>query len=96
MRKFTYLRVHLNPGRKMCHLCMQNSSKFMHFLHIFQIPANFLPFALMDPGPAESSAGFGAGAGVGAQPGDNGAAGEAADLVTFPEVGDFDVRYVHG
>ena len=28
-------------------------------------------------------------------PGDNGAAGEAAHLVTFPEVGDFDVRYVH-
>ena len=57
---------------------------------------NFLPFALVDPGPAESSAGFGAGAAAGAQPGDSGAAGEGADLVTFPEVGNFDVRYVHG
>ena len=56
----------------------------------------FLPFALVDPGPADSSAWFGAGAGAGAQPGDSGAAGLAADLVTFPEVGDFDVRYAHG
>ena len=57
---------------------------------------NFLPFALVDPGPADSSAGFGAGAAAGAQPGDSGAASESANLVTFPEVGDFDVRYVHG
>ena len=57
---------------------------------------NFLPFALVDPGPADSSAGFGAGAGAGAEPGDSGAPGEAADLVTFPEVGGFDVQYVHG
>ena len=58
---------------------------------------NFLPFALVDPGPANSSAGFGAGAAGGAQPGDRGAAGEG-DLgeVTFPEVDEFDVRYVHG
>ena len=80
----------------MCHLCTQNSSKFMHFLHIFSIPANFLPFAVVDPGPADSSAGFSARGGAGAQPGDSGAAGEAADLVTFPELGDFNVRYVHG
>ena len=42
--------------------------------------------------------GFGAGAAAGAQPGDHGAAGEGADLgeVTFPDVDDFDVRYVHG
>ena len=57
---------------------------------------NFLPFAWVNPGPADSSAGFGAGAGAGTQPGDSGAAGEGADLVTFPEVGDFHVRYVHG
>ena len=58
---------------------------------------NFLPFALVDPGPADSSAWFGAGAAGGAQPGDRGAAGEG-DLgeVTFPDVGEFDVRYVHG
>ena len=56
----------------------------------------FLPFALVDPGPADSSAGFGAGGGAGGQPGASGAADEAAVLVTFPEVGDFDVRYVHG
>ena len=53
-------------------------------------------FALVDPGPADSSAGFGTGGGAGAQPGDSGAAGEGAHLVTFPEVGDFDIRYVHG
>ena len=57
---------------------------------------NFLPFALVDPGPADSSAGFGAGAAAGARPGDRGAAVEGADLVTFPHVDDFDVRYVHG
>ena len=58
---------------------------------------NFLPFALVDPGPADSTAGFGAGAAAEAQPGDRGAAGEG-DLgeVTFPDVDDFDVRYVHG
>ena len=50
----------------------------------------------MDPGPADSSAGFGAGATAGARPGDRGVAGEGTDLVTFPDVGDFDVRYVHG
>ena len=80
----------------MCHLRTQNPSEFMHFLPIFSIPVNFVPFALVDPGPADSSAGFGAGASAAAQPGERGAAGEAADLVTFPEVGDFDVRYVHG
>ena len=59
---------------------------------------NFLPLALVDPGPADNSAGFGAGAAAGAQPGDRGAAGEGADSgeVTFPDVDDFDVRYVHG
>ena len=57
---------------------------------------NFLPFALVDPGPADGSARLGAGAGTRARPGDNGAAGEAAHLVTFPEVGDFDFRYVQG
>ena len=56
---------------------------------------NFLPFALVDPGPANSSAGFGSGAAVGAEPRDSGVAGEGAYLVTFLEVGDFDVRYVH-
>ena len=55
----------------------------------------FLPFALVHPGPVDSSAGFGARAGAGVQPSASGAA-EAADLVTFPEVGDFDVRCVHG
>ena len=80
----------------MCHWRTQKSSKFMHFVHIFSIPVNFLPFTLVDPGPADSSAAFGAGAGANAQPGNNGTAGEPADLVTFPEVGDFDVRYVHG
>ena len=50
----------------------------------------------MDPGPADSSAGFGAGAATEAQPRDRGAAGEG-DLgeLTFPDVDDFDVRYVH-
>ena len=62
----------------------------------FYIVVNFLPFALVDPGPADSSAGFGAAAAARAQPGDSGAASEGADSVTFPEVGDFDVRYVHG
>ena len=57
---------------------------------------NFLPFALVDPGPADSSAGFGAGAADGAPPGDRGPAGEGADLVAFPDVDDFDFRYVHG
>ena len=58
---------------------------------------NFLPFALVDPEPADSSAGFGAGAAGGAQPGDRGVAGEG-DLgeATFPDVDEFDVRYVHG
>ena len=57
---------------------------------------NLLPFTLVDLGPADSSAGFGAGAAARAQTGDNVAAGEGADLLTFPELGDFDVRYVHG
>ena len=56
---------------------------------------NFLPFALLDPGPAASSAGFGAGASAASQPGASGVA-EAADLVAFPEIGDFNVQYVHG
>ena len=73
----------------MCHSRTQISSKFMHCFHIFLIPVNFLPFVLVDTGLGDSSAGFGAGAGAGAQPGANGAAGEAANLVTFPEVGDF-------
>ena len=55
----------------MCHLRTQNSSKFMHCFHIFWIPVNFLPFALVDPGPAHSSAGFGGGAD--ARPGASGA-----------------------
>ena len=80
----------------MCRLRTQNPSKFMHFLDIFQIPVNFLPCALVDPGPADSIAGFGAGAGAGAQHGHSGAAAEGADCVTFPEGGDFDVRYVRG
>ena len=79
----------------MCRLRTQNPSNFMHFLHIFEIVVNFLPFALVDPGPADSSAGFGAKAGAGAQPGDSVAAGEGAHLMTFPEVGDFHIRYVH-
>ena len=79
----------------MCHLRTQNPSKFSTFVHILQIPVNILPCAMLDPGPADSSGGFGARGGVAAQPGASGAA-EAADLVTFPEVGDFDVRYVHG
>ena len=54
-----------------------------------------MSFALVDPGPADSSAGFGAKAGAGALPGDSVAAGEGAHLVTFPEVGDFHVRDVH-
>ena len=94
-RAFTSL-LHFNPGRKTCHFRTKNLSKSMHFLHIFQICVNFLPFALVDPGPADSSAGFGAGAVAGAQPGDSGAAGEGAGLVTFPEVADFNLRYVHG
>ena len=51
----------------------------------------------MDPGPADNSAGFGAGAAGGAQLGDRGAAGEC-DLgdVTFPDVDEFNVRYLHG
>ena len=86
-----------NPLRKMCHLRTQNLSKFIYFLHFFSIVVNFLPFALVDPGPADSSAGFGGGAAGGAQPGDHGAAGEG-DLgeVTFPDVDEFHVRYVHG
>ena len=58
---------------------------------------NFLPFALVDPGPADSVAGLGAGAAVVAQTGDRGTAGEGADLgeVTFPDVDDLDLRYVH-
>ena len=55
-----------------------------------------MPFALVDPMPAGSSAAFGARAGVGAQLRDSDAAGEGAYLVTFPEVGDFDAWYVHG
>ena len=57
---------------------------------------NFLPFALVDPGPAESRSGFGAGAGAGAQLGASGAGDDAVGELTFPEVGDFDVRFVHG
>ena len=57
---------------------------------------NFLPFTLVDPGPADINAGFGAGAGAGALPGASCAAAEAADWVMFPDVGDFAVRYVHG
>ena len=68
----------------------------MHFLHIFYSPVNVLPFALVDPAPANSSAGLGAGAGAGARPGDSGLAGKGADMVAYPEVGDLDVRYVHG
>ena len=57
---------------------------------------NLLPFALVDAGPVDSSAGFGAGAAGGAQPGDRGAAGEGdVGEVTFPDVDEFDVRYVH-
>ena len=66
---------------------------------MFYIPVNLLPFALVDPRPAESSAGLGAGAGAGAQPGASGASGagdDTAGVVTFPEVGDVDVRFVHG
>ena len=55
----------------------------------------FLPLALVNPGGTDNSAGFGARAAAGAQPGDSGAAGEGTDLVMFPDVGDFDVRYVH-
>ena len=51
----------------------------------------------MDPGPADSNAGFSAGAASGAQPRDRGAAGEGnLGKVTFPDVHEFDVRYVHG
>ena len=57
---------------------------------------NSLPFALVDLGPADSTARFGAEATVGAPPGDCGAAGEGANLVMFPDVDDFDVPYVHG
>ena len=56
---------------------------------------NFLPFALVDPGPADSISVFGGGAGAGALPGASGVGDEAAGVVTFPEVGDFDVRFVH-
>ena len=56
---------------------------------------NFLPFALVDAGLAKSTTGFGAGASVGVQPGASGAA-DAVGAVTFPEVGDFDVPFVHG
>ena len=44
----------------MCHLRTQTSSKLMHFLRIFWIPLNFLPFVWVDPGPADRTAGFGA------------------------------------
>ena len=94
-RVFTSL-PDFNPGRKMCNLRTQTPSKFMHFLHIFYIIVNFLPFALVDPGPADGSVGFGSGAAAGAQAGDSGAAVEGADLVTLPENGDLDVRHVHG
>ena len=95
-RVFTSL-PDFNPGRKTCHLRTQNPSKFMYFLRIFYIVVNFLPFALVDPGPADNSAGFGAGAAARAQPGHRGAAGEGdLDEVTFPDVDDCDVRYVHG
>ena len=57
---------------------------------------NLLPFALVDPGPANSTTGLGAGAAAAAQPGESSAAGEGADWVTFREVHDFNVRYVHG
>ena len=95
-RVFTSL-PDFNPRRKTCHLRTHNPSKFMYFLRFFQIVVNFLPFALVDPGPADSNAGFGGGAAGGAQPRDHGAAGEG-DLgeVTFPDVDEFDVRYVHG
>ena len=67
------------------------------FVHIFEIPVNFLPVKLVDPMPGDSSAGFGAGAGAAAQAGASGDA-KAANLVTFLEVGDLDVRrrYMHG
>ena len=58
---------------------------------------NFLPFALVDPGPADSSARFGTGAAGGARPEDRGGAGEGDfGEVTFPDVDELDVRYVHG
>ena len=50
-----------------------------------------LPFGL--DGPADSRAGFGARAS--AQAGASGAGDDAAGVVMFSEVGDFDVRFVH-
>ena len=98
MCKFMYLRVHLISTRDAKYVIYARKIQVNSctFVHIFQIPVNFLPFALVDPGPADSSDGFGAGPGAGAQRGASGSGDEAAGLVTFPEVGDFDVRYVHG
>ena len=36
----------------MCHLRMQNPSKFMRFFHIFYIVVNFLPFGWWILSPA--------------------------------------------
>ena len=95
-----YLRVHLISTRDT--KCVIYARKIQviscTYVHIFYIPVNFLPFAVVDPGPADSSAEFGGGAGVAAQPGGRmiDAGDEAAVVVSFPEVGDFDVQYVHG
>ena len=97
MRKFMYLRVHLisTQDTKCVIYGRKIQVKSGTFVHIFQIPVNSLPFVLVDPGPANGSAGFGARAGAAAQPGAGGAA-KAADVLTFLEIGDFVVRYVHG
>ena len=96
-RKIGYLlRCLLSTRDAKCVICARKIKVFMCFLHIFWIVVNFLPFALVDLGPADSSAGFGAGGATGAQPRDSGAAGEGVDLVTFLDVGDFDVRCAHG
>ena len=75
MRKFMYLRGHListmDAKSVICAHKIQVSS--CTFVLIFQIPVNFLPFALVDPSPADNSVRFGAGAGAGAQRGASGA-----------------------
>ena len=97
MRKFMYLCVHListQDAKCVIYACKieVNSCTFIHIIHIV---VNFLPCALVDPRPANNRAGFAAETGPAPQPGISGAT-EASDLVPFPEVVDFDVRYVHG
>ena len=94
--KFMYLCFHLLSTRDAKCVIYARKIKVNSctFVHIFHIPVNFLPFALVDPGPADSSAVFGAGAGAAPQPGASGAP-EATDLVTLRK-SVISIRYVHG